>query len=142
MNFPALPVSTPVVLLYTIAIAAALIYLPFLVVAYGRLQIGPEALATPRALVDKLPKFAQRANWAHQNAFETFTIFATGALMAYATGVQTASAGWAAIAFVIARSLYPIFYIANIPLARSLMFAIGSLSTITLFVQSILQATR
>lgn len=141
MNLPALPVSTPLVLLYCIAIAAVLVYLPFLLVAYGRLQIGPQALATPRALVDKLPGFAQRASWAHQNAFETFTIFATAALMAYVTGVQSNIAGWAAIAFVVARSLYPVFYIANIPPARSLAFAVGTLSTATLFVQSLMYVT-
>jgi uncharacterized MAPEG superfamily protein len=141
MSLLALPVATPVVLLYCIAIAAVLIYLPFLLVAYGRLKIGPQALQTPRAMVDKLPGFAQRASWAHQNAFETFTIFATAALMAYVTDVQSPTAAWAAIAFVGARSLYPVFYIANIPLARSLMFGIGSLSTATLFGLSLMRIT-
>ncbi|MDX2229389.1 MAG: MAPEG family protein [Leptolyngbyaceae cyanobacterium bins.349] len=142
MTLPALPFPTPVVLLYSIAIAAVLIYLPFLLVAYGRLQIGLEALEKPRALVDKLPGFAQRANAAHQNAFETFIVFSVAALMGYVTGLASTSAAWAAIAFVVARLLYPIFYIANIPLARSLMFGIGTISTATLFVQSLMQVTR
>lgn len=142
MVLPALPVPTPVVLLYSIAIASVLIYLPFLLVAYGRLQIGFEALSKPRALVDKLPEFAQRANAAHQNAFETFITFSIAALMGYVTGLESTSAAWAAIAFVGARSLYPIFYVANIPLARSLMFGIGTISTATLFIQSLMQVTR
>lgn len=142
MTLPALPVATPVVLLYSIAIASVLIYLPFLLVAYSRVQIGFEALKMPRAMVDKLPDSAKRANAAHQNAFETFLTFSVAALMAYVTGVDSLSAAWAAIAFVVARTIYPIVYIADIPLARSLMFGIGSFSTATLFIQSLIHVTR
>ncbi|MBE9199849.1 MULTISPECIES: MAPEG family protein [unclassified Nodularia (in: cyanobacteria)] len=134
-----LPVSA--VLLYSIAAAVVLIYLPFLLVAYARVQIGYEALATPRAMFDKLPPYAQRATWAHQNSFETFMLFATAALMAYVTGVNSPTAAVAAIAFVVARLLYSIFYILNIPLLRSLMFAIGSFGSATLIILSIIQAT-
>jgi uncharacterized MAPEG superfamily protein len=142
MTLPTVPFPTPIVLLYSIAIASVLIYLPFLLVAYGRFQIGLEALSKPRALVDKLPEFVQRANAAHQNAFETFSTFSIAALMGYVTGLESTSAAWAAIAFVIARTFYPVFYVANIPLLRSLMFGIGSISTATLFVQSLMQITR
>lgn len=134
-----LPVSA--VLLYSIAAAVVLIYLPFLLVAYARVQIGYEALATPRAMFDKLPPYAQRATWAHQNSFETFMLFATAALMAYLTGVNSPTAAVAAIAFVVARLLYSIFYILNIPLLRSLMFAIGSFGSATLIILSIIQAS-
>ncbi len=133
-----LPVS--VILLYSIAAAALLIYLPFLLVAYARVRIGYEALATPRAMFDKLPPYAQRATWAHQNSLEAFMLFATAALMAYITGVNYTTATVAAIAFVVARLLYSIFYILNIPLLRSLMFAIASLSSATLIISSIIQA--
>lgn len=120
------------ILLGSIAAAAVLVYLPFVVVAYGRLQIGMEALIAPRAVFDKLPAWAQRATWAHQNAFEAFVLFAAAALMAYVTGQQSLLAAWAAIAFIVARSLYPVFYILNIAPGRSLAFVIGSLSTATL----------
>jgi uncharacterized MAPEG superfamily protein len=40
----------------------------------------------------------------------------------------------------VARLLYSIFYILNIPIMRSLMFAIGSLSSFTLIALSIIQA--
>ena len=129
------------IFLYSIAAAAVLIYVPFLPVAYARVQIGDEMLSTPRAMFDKLPPYAQRATWAHQNSFETFMIFATAALMAYITGVNSSTAQIAAIAFVVARLLHSIFYILNIPLLRSLMFAIGILGCATLFFLSIIQAT-
>ncbi len=132
------PISA--VLLYSIAAAAVLIYLPFLLVAYARASIGYEALSTPRAIFDKLPTYAQRATWAHQNSFEAFMVFTAAALMAYVTGVNSPVAAFAAIAFVVARLLYSVFYILNIPILRSLMFGVGSLGSGTLFFLSIIQA--
>ncbi|MBW4688516.1 MAG: MAPEG family protein [Komarekiella atlantica HA4396-MV6] len=129
-----------IIFLYSIAAAAVLIYLPFLVVGYARARVGYDTSA-PRAMFDKLPPYAQRATWAHQNSFEAFMIFAAAALMAYVTSVNSSTATVAAIAFVAARLLYSIFYIVNIPLLRSLMFAIGSLSSGTLILLSIIQAT-
>ncbi|OKH28198.1 MAPEG family protein [Chroogloeocystis siderophila] len=136
MNLSQLPAST--VFLYCIVAAAILIYLPFLLVGYARVQVGYD-IAAPRAMFDKLPPYAQRATWAHQNSFEAFMIFAAAALMAYVTGVNSNLAVSAAIAFVIARFLYSVFYVTNIPIARSLMFAVGSLCSGTLFVLSLLQ---
>lgn len=128
-----------VILLYCIVAAAALIYLPFLVVASGRVQVGYD-LSAPRAMFDKLPPYAQRATWAHQNSFEAFMIFTAAALMAYVTGQHSSLAVGAAIAFLIARTLYSVFYILDIPFARSFMYAIGSACSATLFVLSLLSA--
>ena len=133
--------TVPAIFLYSIAAAAFLIYLPFLLVAYARVRIGYD-ISAPRAMFDKLPLYAQRATWAHQNSFEAFMVFAAAALMAYVTGVNSSTAVWAAIAFVVARLLYSIFYILNIPLLRSLMFGIGSFGSATLIFLSIIQATR
>lgn len=125
-----LPVSTT--LLYAIVAAAILVYLPFLAVAYGRLKSGYDA-ASPRTMFDKLPAFAQRATWAHENAFESFTLFVPAALMAFVTGVESTWATIAALAYVSARLLYPAFYILNVPILRSAMFAVGTVSIATLF---------
>ena len=130
--------SVSLILLYSIVGAVILAYAPFLVVAWGRLQNGYDQSA-PRAMFDKLPGYAQRATWAHQNSFEALTIYGLAALMAYATGVESGWAKIAAIAFIVARSLYSVFYIADIPILRSAMFAIGSLSGWTLFALSILR---
>ena len=134
---PTLPVPTDTILLSSIAIAAALVYLPFLVVAFGRLQSGYDS-AAPRSMFEKLPDYAKRATWAHQNAFESFSLFAAAALMALITQPDSTQAAWAAIAYVIARVLFPVFYILNIPVGRSLMFAIGSVCIGSLFLSSIL----
>lgn len=130
------------ILLYAIATAIVLIYLPFLLVAYARFQIGSEAMSTPRAVFEKLPPYAQRAAWAHQNSLETFAVFGIAALMAYVTGVNSPVAAFAACAFVVARLLYSVFYILNVPPLRSLTFAVGTLSCVTLIVLSIIQVNR
>jgi uncharacterized MAPEG superfamily protein len=127
-------------LLYAIAIAALLIYVPFMAVGYARFRVGYD-MSSPRAMLDKLPPFAQRATWAHENAFEAFIQFSAAAFMAYITGLDSSVAIGAAIAHVSARLLYPVFYILDIPLLRSLMFAIGSLGTYTLFALSLLKLT-
>jgi uncharacterized MAPEG superfamily protein len=128
---PMQQLSVSAVLLYCIVAAAVLIYLPFLVVAYGRVRAGYD-IAAPRALFDQLPAYAQRATWAHQNSFESFMLFAAAALMAVVTQVDAVWASYAAIAYVSARLLYSLFYILNLPVLRSLMFGIGSAGIATL----------
>jgi len=128
--------STQAVLLYSLAGGA--IYLPFFAVGWGRLQAGYDYQA-PRAMFDKLPPYAKRASWAHQNAFESFMFYAPAAIMAYVTAVDSPIALWASIAYLTARFFYPLFYIINIAPARSLMFAVGSLSSLILYGVSILK---
>jgi uncharacterized MAPEG superfamily protein len=137
MNLLSIP--TPAVLLGSIALAAALIYFPYLLVVFGRFQVGFD-LGAPRASFDKLPDYAKRANWAHQNSFETFSIYSVAALMAYVTQQNTNEAVNLAIAFVVSRFLFSIFYIINFPLGRSLMFGIGSFATASLMIMSIRSA--
>ena len=136
MNLP-----NSAILLYCIVAAAVLIYLPFLVVGYERVKVGYD-LSAPRAMFEKLPPYAQRATWAHQNSFEAFPLFTAAVLMAYITGQDSSIAVGAAIAFIIARLLYSVFYIFNIPLARSLMFAIGSTCSAILFILSLLSVSH
>jgi uncharacterized MAPEG superfamily protein len=137
VNF--LNIPTPSILLGSIGLAAALIYFPYLLVAVGRFQVGFD-MGAPRASFDKLPDYAKRANWAHQNSFETFVTFAAAALMAYVTKQDSAYAGNLAIAFVAARFLFSVFYIINFPIGRSLMFGVGSFATVTLMIISIKSA--
>lgn len=134
------PISGSTTFLYCIAIAIVLVYVPFLLVAYARVNLGTEALANPRVMVDKLPAYAQRATWAHQNSFEALVIFAPAALMAYVTGVSSTLGVLAGLTFLIARLLYSVFYILNVAPLRSLMFAIGTVCSGTLIVLSLSQA--
>ncbi len=130
---PLLPM--PGFLLLSIALAAALIYLPYLVVAYGRFQVGYNPSA-PRAQFAQLPAYAQRATWAHENGFESMITYAPAALMAYLTGQESSLACTAALLYLVARTLYPLFYILDLPWWRSPMFALANLGTLTLYVLS------
>jgi uncharacterized MAPEG superfamily protein len=136
--------SASPILLYAIAAAFVLVYLPFLVVAYERVRVGSEALRAPRsaAVIDKLPPQAQRATWAHQNSFESFTLFTAAALMAYVTQQNSVVAIGAAIAYLVARLLFSVFYILDVSLGRSLMFAIGSVCIITLMGMSLVSVSH
>jgi uncharacterized MAPEG superfamily protein len=135
MNFANFSTST--ILLGSIAVAAALVYAPFVVVAIARVRGGVVDLAAPRAAFDKLPDYAKRASWAHQNSWEAFTLYSVAAIMAYATHQDSPTVVNCAIGFTVARILYSIFYIINIPLGRSLMFGVGSVAIYTLMTLSI-----
>jgi uncharacterized MAPEG superfamily protein len=128
--------SVSATLLYGVVGAVVLTYFPYLFVAIGRFQIGYD-MSAPRAMLDKLPPYARRANWAHQNCFEALIIFTAAALMAYVTGVESSWAKIAAIAFLGSRFLFSLFYIFDIPPLRSLMFGIGSAASLSLFILSL-----
>ena len=136
MLFAYLPDSFPLRLIPLLCVAAAmlLIYVPFGVVGFARLQLGYDFKA-PRLMFDKLPAYAQRATWAHQNGFETFAPFAAAVLIAYVTGphLQIVTEGWTGdaliaglgIGFLITRLLYSLCYIFNLPLARSTAYVLS-----------------
>lgn len=116
------------VLLYGIAIAAALVYFPYMFVAYGRLTNNFD-MSAPRAMFDRLPDFAKRATWAHQNSFESFILYVAASLMVYATGNSSAYTSLLVAGFLGCRFLYSVAYIADIPILRSLMW-VGSMTAI------------
>jgi uncharacterized MAPEG superfamily protein len=129
----AVPISG--LLLCCLVLAAILIYVPFVVVAIARFQVGYDQSA-PRALFDKLPPYAQRATWAHENSFEAFSLFAPAVLAAYVTGQNSTLALGAAIAHVVGRLFYSLFYILDVPLLRSPMYAIAASGTFTLLIMA------
>lgn len=136
MLFADLPETFPLRLIPLLCVAAAmlLIYIPFGVVGWARFQLGYDYSA-PRTMFEKLPPYAQRATWAHQNGFETFAPFAAASLIAYVTGphlqiVTEALTGDALIAglgigFLIARLLYSLCYILNLPIGRSACYVVS-----------------
>ena len=135
-----LPFVSPAnVLLCSIAIAAILIYLPYIVVATGRARLGYD-MAAPRAMFDKLPDYAQRATWAHQNAFESFVLYAPAALMAFVVGLPPEQVLSTVVIYLAARLTYPLAYILNVPILRSLSWAVSMGSIFSLYLNSI-QAT-
>jgi uncharacterized MAPEG superfamily protein len=135
--------SVTAFLIYSLAGAIFLVYAPYVVVGYARVKLATkmdnsmEMFQKPRAMTEMLPDYAKRANWAHQNGFEALVVYSASSLAAVATGVDSPMAIYAAIAFLVARSLYPVFYILNNAPLRSMMFGIANICNIILFSLSI-----
>ncbi|MEL6937990.1 MAG: MAPEG family protein [Cyanobacteria bacterium J06598_1] len=131
-----LPFVSPAnLLLCSIVAAAALIYFPYLAVAAGRFQVGYE-MGAPRGMFDKLPDYAQRATWAHENAWESFALYAPAALMAFVVGLPPEQVIGGVTTYLVARVTYALFYILNVPILRSLSWAISISSIVGLYVGS------
>lgn len=79
-----------------------------------------------------------RANAAQLNAFEAFAPFAAGVVMAQLAGVPGDRIAWIAVVFVVLRIIHGILYITNQQGLRSLVWAAGLLSVLTLLVQAAL----
>jgi uncharacterized MAPEG superfamily protein len=134
------PRDHPIVYLWCIAVSALLLYVPgFVVAAYGRLQVGYD-LRQPRTMIDRVPPYARRATWAHENSFEAFALFTPAALMAYVTGLDGSAATTAAVLHPIARVLFQIFYIADRPRLRGAMYLTALLCSATLIALSLIRA--
>src|SRR4051812_7665670 len=103
-----------------IAAAFALIYLPRMVVGgeVKKLEGGYDN-RDPRAQQAKLEGVGRRANAAHHNSFEAFAPFAAGVLAAAQRGVKLEVVAGLAIAFVVARAIYVVAYIADKASLRS-----------------------
>lgn len=114
-----LPIPPQQVLFWAIAIAAGLVFVPYILVAYGRVKSGFDPNA-PRAIFDKLPPYAQRATWAHQNAFESFTLFAPAAILVCLAQAASPYTNAVVVTYLVTRLAHSVFYIAGIAALRGL----------------------
>ena len=80
-------------------------------------------LAAPRAMAERLPEWGKRANWAHLNSFEAFSLYAPATLLCLLAGVNTPVATAAAWIYPALRLAYIAAYVANLPPVRSLCWA-------------------
>jgi uncharacterized MAPEG superfamily protein len=93
---------------FSLVLAGAVVVLSLVPLAAGRASAAFTVadLAAPRAMFERLPPWGQRASWAHQNAFEAFTLHAPACLLCLVSGVDTPLAVIAAWAHPLAlRSL-------------------------------------
>ena len=114
-------------------LAAALIPYAFTIAAKSSSRFDNRA---PREYLAAVSGWRQRANWAQINGFEAFPPFAAAVLVAHVTEAPQAHADICAIIFVVARLAYGLMYIADWAGARSVVWAIGLLAVVALFVIS------
>lgn len=94
--------------------------------------------AAPRSYLDRLQGWPARANWAQHNALEAFPPFAAGVIIAHQIGnLAQGTIDMLAVIFVIARLIYGFLYMADLSTLRSLVWFVGLVSTVLLFVLSV-----
>jgi uncharacterized MAPEG superfamily protein len=127
--------STGAAFAWSLVLSGAVVIASLIPLGAARSQADftPADLAAPRAMFDRLPAWGKRANWAHQNTFEAFTLHAPACLLVLivcAHGwVPTGVAIGAAWLHPLLRLLYIAAYVVNLPPLRSLCWAGGILCT-------------
>lgn len=88
----------------------------------------------PRAFLDKLEGFPKRAHAAQMNSYEINPAFAAGVIIAHITdNASLVTIDVLAVLFITSRLLYIIFYLADLPTLRSLIWFIGLALVVGLF---------
>jgi uncharacterized MAPEG superfamily protein len=88
----------------------------------------------PREWEERLDGWRKRLYWAHQNAFEAFPAFAAAVIVAHLAKAPQGRIDALAIAFVAARIAYSVCYYADAAALRSVVWSVGFLCMIALFV--------
>lgn len=113
----------------------AVVLAPYLLSVLGRSGARRhEYVPDPRAYSETLTGWRRRAHFAHLNAFEAVPGFAAAVLAAEMLQSPRVWVDSLAIAFVLARLLHAIFYMADRPVLRSHSWRLGILCVIGLFV--------
>lgn len=127
------------VLLWCLLLVALI---PYILAMLGgvcrRRQLGTFDNHYPRAQYAEITGLGARLWAAQQNAWEALILFTAAVAAALLAGVQGAVAEGAAMLFVLARLLHALCYIADWATARSLIFVVGFLAALTLFVLALL----
>ena len=114
--------------------------LPYVSTVLAKVTAGgfnPKHNHDPRAFLATAQGMAKRANNAQQNGFEIAPAFAAAVIIAHLVGgAEQGVLDQLAIAFVISRVLYTLCYIADWAALRSLVWFVGLVLIISLFVVS------
>lgn len=117
--------TTPFYCLFAMLVLVILTKIP-LAIAQARSGGGKYDNRNPRAQQAALEGWGKRALAAHQNNFEALAIFAPAVLIShFAPPESVACAATLAIVHTVARILYPVLYIADVHLIRSLVWGVG-----------------
>jgi len=122
----------------TIAFWCLLIVAVLPIVCAGIAKAGGEAYDNhnPREWLDRQEGFRKRATAAQQNSWEAFGFFTAAVFVAHASGGPSEAVDQMAIAFVVARALLILTYVADWAMVRSLVWFAGFFLTISIFVSA------
>jgi uncharacterized MAPEG superfamily protein len=112
-------------------LAAAL--LPYLATTIAKLGGERFNNRNPRGWLDRQQGFRKRADNAQLNSFEAFPFFAAAVIIAHLAHAPQDRVDVVAVIFVLARLGYLICYLADWHWMRSLVWLIGWLACLTIF---------
>lgn len=95
--------------------------------------MGPRDNLAPRDFLETLDGYRKRAHWAQLNAFEAFPGFAAGVIIATVAGGAPDLINALAVLWVVLRLLYGVLYLANVGLARTLVWGGAFATMVALF---------
>ena len=124
--------------LWCILAAWVWVYAGKLPMAFAMQKSGGYDNHHPRAQEAALTGWGARAVAAHLNGFETFAPFAAAVLVAHVTGAATGLVDALAVVFVLSRVAYVGLYLADLALPRSLVWSVGWIVTLVLFISPVL----
>ncbi len=108
--------------------------LPYLLTGYAKSSARGYDNRAPRDWQSRLEGRAARAHWAHLNGFEAFPLFAAAVIIAHLAHAEQAKIDLLALAFIAARIVYSVLYVAGIARLRSVVWALGFAACIAMFV--------
>ena len=116
------------------AMLTASLWIPYIVA-----QVAANGFLRPENYVDPTPRpvplWGKRADRVHLNAVETFAPFAALVLLIHLTGKANWLTAFWAMSFFWLRVAHAVVYLAAIPYIRTLVFVLGYLTIIGLFVE-------
>jgi uncharacterized MAPEG superfamily protein len=145
---PVLPAAAGGPFAWSLVLSGAVVVLSLVPLGAGRSQADftPADLAAPRAMFERLPAWGKRANWAHQNSFEAFTLHAPACLLCLLVAPSVAAAApWLGVAAWLHPALrlgYLGAYLANVAPLRSLCWAGAILCTALLYSEGLRAVLR
>ena len=126
--------STDLKYLAFTAMLTAALWIPYVVA-----QVMTNGSLKPENYVDPtqrpLPNWGRRADRAYLNAVETFAPFAALVILIQLTGKANATTAYLTMAFFWLRVLHAIVYWTAIPYIRTIVFTLGFVTVIGLFVE-------
>jgi uncharacterized MAPEG superfamily protein len=126
--------STELKYLALTAMLTASLWIPYIVAqatTNGFLRPENYLDPTPR----KVPLWGQRADRVYMNAVETFAPFAALVILIQLTGKADAMTAFWAACFFWLRVAHAVVYLAAIPYIRTIVFVLGYVAVIGLFVE-------
>ena len=122
---------------WCIVAAWVLVYAGKLPVAFAMQKAGGYDNHHPRAQQAALNGWGARSLAAHLNGFETFAPFAVAVLVAHNSGAASGLVDILAVVFVVSRVFYVALYLADLASLRSLVWSVGWIVTLVLFLSPV-----